>query len=274
MYGAFGESDQGIVSRQFEVVIMLCSVRLLLFALLTLTPLELFAEAPRLRVLTYNIHHGEGTDRKFDLERLAKIIKTVEPDVVAVQEVDRKTRRASGADQAAELGRLTGMHAEFGKAMDYSGGEYGEAILSRHKPTNVKVHALPHGPGREPRAAIAITLAAHDGLPELIFIGTHLCHQSNEDRVAQAKKINDAYPADPKTVAILAGDLNARSDTPPMHEFGKQWTDTMPKRNKIDYVLVRPDDPWRVVEAKVIPEPVASDHDPVLVMLEWRGGAE
>ncbi len=244
------------------------------FAALLLLPHNVFAEAPRLRVLTYNIHHGEGTDRKFDLERLAKIIKATEPDVVALQEVDRKTRRASGVDQAAELGKLTGMHAEFGNAMDYSGGEYGEATLSRHKPTNVKVHALPHGPGREPRAAIAVTLAARDGLPELVFIGTHLCHQSTEDRVAQAKQINEVYPPDSKVVAILAGDLNARTDSPPMREFGKQWTDTMPQRNKIDYVLVRPRDPWHVIEAKVIPEPVASDHDPVLVVLEWRGNPE
>ncbi len=253
---------------------MLQSLRWAVFAVLTLASPQLFAEAPRLRVLTYNIHHGEGTDRKFDLERLAKIIKATEPDVVALQEVDRNTRRASGVDQAVELGKLTGMHAQFGKAMDYSGGEYGEAILSRHKPTNVNVHALPHGPGREPRAAIAVTLAARDGFPELVFIGTHLCHQSNDDRVAQTKKINEAYPPGSKVVAILAGDLNARTDSPPMREFGKQWSDTMPKRNKIDYVLVRPADPWRVVETKIIPEPVASDHDPVLVVLEWRGNGE
>jgi endonuclease/exonuclease/phosphatase family metal-dependent hydrolase len=244
------------------------------FVILALSSLNLYAEAPQLRVLTYNIHHGEGTDRKFDLERIAKIIKAAEPDVVALQEIDRKTRRASGVDQAAELGKLTGMHAEFGKAMDYSGGEYGEAILSRQKPTNVRVHALPHGPGREPRAAIAVTLAARNGLPELVFVGTHLCHQSTEDRVAQAKKINEAYLPDSKAVAILAGDLNARTDSSPMREFGKQWTDTMPQRNKIDYVLVRPRDPWHVVEAKVIAEPVASDHDPVLVVLEWRGDSD
>ena len=253
---------------------MLRSLCLAVFALLTLASPHVLAEPPRLRVLTYNIHHGEGTDRKFDLQRLANVIKATEPDVIALQEVDRKTRRASGVDQAAELGKLTGMNAQFGKAMDYSGGEYGEAILSRHKPTNIKVHALPHGPGREPRAAIAVTLAARDGLPELVFIGTHLCHQSNDDRVAQAKKINEAYPPDSKVVAILAGDLNARTDSPPMREFGKQWIDTMPKRNKIDYVLVRPADPWHVIEAKVIPEPIASDHDPVLVVLEWRGNSK
>jgi endonuclease/exonuclease/phosphatase family metal-dependent hydrolase len=253
---------------------MVHTLRLLLLVLFALAPTIGAAQAPRLRVLTYNIHHGEGTDRKFDLERLAKIIKATHPDVVALQEVDRETRRASGVDQAAELGKLTGMHAEFGKAMDYSGGEYGEAILSRQKPTNVKVLALPHGPRREPRAAVAVTLAARDGLPELVFIGTHLCHQSTEDRVAQAKKINETYPPDAKLVAILAGDLNARADSPPMREFSKQWTDTMPKRNKIDYVLFRPTDPWHVIEAKVIPEPVASDHDPILVVLEWRGNSE
>ncbi len=95
------------------------------FAALLLLPHNVVAEAPRLRVLTYNIHHGEGTDRKFDLERLAKSIQAPAPDMVALQEVERKTRRASGGDQAAELGKLTGMHAEFGKAMDYSGGEFG-----------------------------------------------------------------------------------------------------------------------------------------------------
>jgi endonuclease/exonuclease/phosphatase family metal-dependent hydrolase len=119
-----------------------------------------------------------------------------------------------------------------------------------------------------------VTFAPRDGLPELVFIGTHLCHQSTQDRVAQAKTINAAYPPDSKVVAVLAGDLNARTGSPPMREFSKQWTDTMPKRNKIDYVLVRPTDPWHVVDAKVIREPIASDHDPVLVVLEWRGHSE
>src|ERR1700730_14354602 len=84
-----------------------------------------------LRVLTYNIHHGEGTDGRFDLSRLAGVIKSVQPDVVALQEVDRGTARAAGVDELTELERLTDMHAEFGKAMDYAGGGYGVAVLSR-----------------------------------------------------------------------------------------------------------------------------------------------
>src|ERR1700724_2661395 len=87
-------------------------------------------QLPFLRVLTYNIHHGEGTDGRFDLSRLARVMKSVQPDVIALQEVDRGTERSGGVDQLAELARLTDMHAEFGKAMDYSGGGYGVAWLS------------------------------------------------------------------------------------------------------------------------------------------------
>lgn len=58
-------------------------------------------------------------------------ITNLQPDLVALQEVDQKTGRSSGIDQAAELGHLTGMHWVFGKAMDYQGGGYGLAVLSR-----------------------------------------------------------------------------------------------------------------------------------------------
>src|SRR6478609_4130425 len=68
------------------------------------------AELPReIRVITYNIHHGEGMDKKFDLERIAKVLLAEKPDIVALEEVDQGTRRASGVDQPAEFARLTGM---------------------------------------------------------------------------------------------------------------------------------------------------------------------
>src|SRR5437867_2636498 len=75
----------------------------------------------RVRVLTYNIHHGEGRDGEFDMPRLARVITNVQPDLVGLQEVDVGTSRASGVDQLSELAQLTGMHGQFGKAMDYKG---------------------------------------------------------------------------------------------------------------------------------------------------------
>src|SRR5215213_2148229 len=48
---------------------------------------------PTITVLTYNIHHGAGGDGKVDIGRIAEVINRVKPDLVALQEVDRKTNR-------------------------------------------------------------------------------------------------------------------------------------------------------------------------------------
>ena len=75
--------------------------------LLLLTPIWVSGdETPpmMLRVLTYNIHHGEGTDGRFDLPRLAGVMKSVQPDLVALQEVDEGTTRSGAVRQLAVLG--------------------------------------------------------------------------------------------------------------------------------------------------------------------------
>ena len=240
----------------------------------------LAADAPRVRVLTYNIHHGEGEDRKFDLERIAKVILAVKPDVVALQEVDQKTKRASGVDQAAELGRLTGMHHVFGKAMDYSGGGYGEAILSRWKFVSTKNHLLPATPGHEPRAAIAATVRINDDGPAFTFIGTHLDHTRDpKNRIDQVKEINRVFEPNDEPL-ILAGDLNATPEKDEIKLLLEKWTSaagdkgeaTYPSAKpsvQIDYVMFRPAKRWKVIEVKVIEEKLASDHRPVLAVLEY-----
>lgn len=228
--------------------------------------------APHLRVLTYNIHHSEGTDRRFDLERLANVIKNTNPDVVALQEVDRHTGRAQGVDQAAILGQLTGLKSVFGKAMHYSGGEYGEALLSRYPIDQVKVHPLPYRFGQEPRAALQARITPNNDLPAFIFISTHLCHQSETTRADQTKRLNQLIAAESGAPVILAGDMNARTGSEPMNILlQERWIDASAPKSRIDYVLFRQNDPWKVVEVTVINERVASDHRPVLVVLEWNG---
>jgi endonuclease/exonuclease/phosphatase family metal-dependent hydrolase len=236
------------------------------------------AERPQLRVLSYNIHHGEGMDDRFDLPRLAQVIEAQQPDLVSLQEVDRETTRASGADQAAELGRLTGMHAAYGPAMDYAGGEYGVAILSRLPFVRVENHPLPHTDGYEPRTALAARVDV-EGIGEVVFIATHFQHNLAADRTAQASAINDLFVGEDATM-ILVGDLNAEPGSEPMETLRRYWEmsegdpprPTFPSsepRKKIDYVLLRPPYRWIVVESRVIDEPVASDHCPLLVVLEW-----
>jgi endonuclease/exonuclease/phosphatase family metal-dependent hydrolase len=238
------------------------------------------AEPPTIRVLTYNIQHGQGTDGQIDLQRTADVIKRIAPDVAALQEVDRKTTRSRGVDQAAELAKLTGMHSAFGKAMDFGGGAYGEALLSRYPLETVTVHDLPYTDGCEPRCVIAARVKIGEAGPEILFAGTHLEHAKAVQRLCQSSKISPALAVNDSGPAILAGDFNDIPDSPVMMILKRHWADataeqpdpTWPSekpRSKIDYVLFRPTGVWQIVERQVINEPVASDHRPLLVVLRW-----
>ncbi len=230
-------------------------------------------QKPTLRVLTYNIHHGRGMDGKFDYQRLTKTIAKLKPDVIALQEVDNKTKRANGIDQAAELGKRLKMHHAFGNALYYSGGQYGEAILSRFPIKNAQAHHLPYRYGNEPRTALAVRVIPDNGIPEFIFVGTHLCHQSGETRLEQTKEINKLFSNNNKLPIILAGDFNARPKSRPMQVLlAENWLDTVAPKSRIDYILLRKKDPWKVVKTIIVDEPIVSDHDPILTILEWTGG--
>jgi endonuclease/exonuclease/phosphatase family metal-dependent hydrolase len=237
--------------------------------------------AAALRVLTYNVHHGEGTDGKLDLERIAKVITAAKPDLVALQEIDRGTKRSGGVDQAKELAKLTGMHAEFGKAIDFQGGAYGLAVLSRSPIKNARVHPLPGKKGQEARIVLETRVEPRDGFPSVTFLNTHFQHDDAATRAEQAAKVNELL-AKAEGPVILAGDLNATPESEAMAALAKRWTPATPfdrglktfpadaPKSQIDYVLVSPTGPVKVSElreATVIEEKVASDHRPVLASL-------
>jgi endonuclease/exonuclease/phosphatase family metal-dependent hydrolase len=231
----------------------------------------------QLRVLCYNIHHGRGGDDQVDLERLAKVIHDCQPDLVALQEVDHRTRRTGGVDQTAELARLTGLHAQFARQIDFEGGQYGQAILSRWPLSDLQIHWLPGDPAREQR----IVATCQVDLPgrQLLFGTTHLHHNNPDMRLRQAREITNALGSRAETV-ILAGDLNAEPEHAPIAELHKFWAivdsaselKTFPAvepSKQIDYILFRPVDTLRIVSSQVIEEPMASDHRPLLAVLEW-----
>ena len=246
------------------------------------------SDAPRpgpvtLRVMSYNIHHGEGTDGAFDYERIAAVINEQQPDLVALQEVDRKTTRAGGIDQAAKIADLTDLHHVYGAAMDYAGGAYGEAILSRWPILASDNHILPKVEGSEPRALLTVRLAPPGG-QELVFAGTHLAHDSERDRTAQTRLIDEILETRPYAGApiFLAGDLNAKPGSAPMDvllESG-DWIDafegdprpTFPNvkpDRRIDWILVKPRQARvRIKETHVVEGESASDHCAVVVTLE------
>jgi endonuclease/exonuclease/phosphatase family metal-dependent hydrolase len=242
------------------------------------------AGAQRVVVLSYNIHHGEGMDKEINLERIAKVIKSVAPDVVALQEVDRKTKRSNGVDQAEELSRLSGMKMVFGRTIDYPGGLYGNAVLSRLSIQNVTNHSLPFTEGREPRAVLAVEIvvptsgSAPGGL--FTLYATHFDFTPDSgDRLKAVEIIAGLIDKNPDRPAVLAGDLNAAPESPALKALAALWQSagvgrtlpTVPVKNpkqQIDHILFHPLDRWKVVDVRVIAEPMASDHRPIVAALE------
>jgi endonuclease/exonuclease/phosphatase family metal-dependent hydrolase len=249
------------------------------------------AELPaEIRVLTYNIHHGEGVGGKFDLPRIAKVMLAEKPDIVAVQEVDQKTRRASGVDQAAELARLTGMEVVFGRNIDFEGGGYGTAVLTKlpvrsSESVKLKSYYAPTPQNPEQRGVQILELGAKDG-PGLVFMCTHLDYRPpDEERMNSALTINELARKRPNELMIIAGDFNATPESPVIREFEKEWkiagangpanTNSKPiltipvdkPERWIDYVMYRPADKWKVVEVRVLDEAVASDHRALVAVL-------
>jgi endonuclease/exonuclease/phosphatase family metal-dependent hydrolase len=253
------------------------------------------AELPReIRVVTYNIHHGEGADGKIDLKRIANVLLAAEPDIVALQEVDQGTQRSGGVDQPAELSRLTGMKVVFGRNIDYDGGGYGTAVLTKlpirsHKSVKLKSFYAPTAENPEQRGVQVLEIGEKDG-PTLLFLNTHLDYRPPDDeRMASAKTINELIATHGDALAIIAGDLNALPDSGPIEEFRKQWRiaewedRSQSSSNKplltypaaqpekwIDYVMMRPTTRWKVVDVRVFPEAAASDHRPLLAVLRWN----
>ena len=262
-------------------------LRKLIFGLCASCILNMSAQAQEVdssrivRVLTYNILHGKTLKGDFDLDLIAKVIADAKPDLVALQEVDYQTNRARKYDLVTELGWRTKMSPLFARAMPYDGGEYGEGILSKYTFLTTKNHPLPYTEGKEPRAAAEIQVKIESG-DVVRFVGTHLDHEKDpHNRFIQAQELNRVLTQD-DLPSILVGDLNETPKQKGMQLLFQEWersfkTDeaTFPSDNpikKIDYVLFRPANRWRVLEVKVIDEKVASDHRPVLVVLELLPG--
>jgi len=231
-------------------------------------------------VMTYNIYGARrGGITVAQLQAIADVIKRADPDIVALQEVDKNTNRnAANGDIAKKLGELTGMAHFFAKAMDHDGGEYGDAVLSKLPIKEKKGHDLGVVPelGGEPRSAACI-LVEKDG-KEFYFVSTHFDHlQDDRNRVKQA---ND-FVALAKTLGkpvIVGADFNAQPNSRPMNVLRTHFAYGCPDgncdqftfstenpRTTIDYLIYAPQEAfsarqygtWTSADRE-------SDHFPVL----------
>lgn len=254
-------------------------MKIILFILFSLFTFNSFGQKnPQIKVLTYNILHGETMAGDFDLDKIAKVIQESGAHIVALQEVDYKTNRAHKKDLTMELAYRCQMQAVFAKAMEYDDGEYGEAILSKWSFYQTNNHALPFSGGNEPRAALETKFILESG-DTIVFIGTHLDHlASDHDRVLQANQLLNLFK-NRDIPCILAGDLNDVPESESIQILKSYWQlsdqkdvadPTYPAinpRKKIDYIMLAPADRWKVLDTQTICDTIASDHCGYLVTL-------
>jgi endonuclease/exonuclease/phosphatase family metal-dependent hydrolase len=228
-----------------------------------------------LRVMTFNIHHGVGTDEVLDLSRIASVIRDGKPDVVALQEADRRFgSRSDHADQPSWLGRSLGLWSLFAPSLRSGIGEYGNAVLTAVPVTSWDWMPLVVAEGLEPRSLLRCTL------PSGVRIwATHFSSESAAARVDQAGELVERFRADPGPTVLL-GDLNAGPRDPALSILGGQFGDVWATlrgdepgftfradrpRIRIDYVLVTPDLDQRGIE--LVDVGSASDHHAVVADL-------
>ena len=224
----------------------------------------------KLKLMTFNIYHGETPTGNINLDAFAEIINDEQPDIIALQEVDFYTNRSGKIDMSLKLAKKTKTVPLFARAMSYDGGEYGVAILSRFTFIKSVVYNLPYEEGYEPRVALAVDVKI--GNDTLSFITTHLDYHENDTlRFKQAQHLLKITKTIDRPLFLL-GDLN---DTPESRTikllltvFSSDDSSLLsfpcPKpEKKIDYILNRTNQ-WKLNDEYTIKTDKASDHCAVM----------
>lgn len=243
--------------------------------------LPCFAQAPypaiRVKVITYNIHHGEGLDGKVDLDRIAEVVRVARPDIVCLQEVDRNLPRTGQADMPGLLAEKLKMNVVFEPNLEFDGGEYGNCTLTRFEVMSHENIRLPGIEGAEPRGCLRTTIRVGDQL--LDVLNTHFGldkAERKEQAAAILRHVRDVP-------TILAGDLNEDVRGSSVQALLGRFEDTDRKnagsermthpagapKAKIDFILVS--GVRRVLSARVVAgtvPAVASDHLPFVAELD------
>ena len=241
-------------------------------------------QAPTIRVATFNM----AAARVSSLTEIAKAIKALNADVVAIQEVDVLTDRSGNVDQPKKLAELTGLNIEFGRAIDFDGGQYGLAIASKYPILKTEVTQLPSG-NREQR----IVFEAHIDVPgfnaPITVFNAHL--DTKEDptmRVGQVRELNDTA-IDTRGIKILLGDMNDVPESVTYRELSRYWNNitdqnvdfrSWPAGNpeiQVDYVMTSKAQVWKIKEITVPQNntqyadtnwPAVTDHLPIVVEMK------
>lgn len=168
-----------------------------------------------MRVLTYNIHGWRGQDNRFDVPRLARIIRESGAGLIALNEVFHPLVH-SGSEQPAldQLAEMLGMTYAFGPALTPQlafapHSAYGNALVTRYKLLAHASHHLTPVEGHEQRGLLEARVLLDDGTPPLSVYVTHLDYKSEEVRMKQVRALLQWTLRDRIRPHLLLGDFNA-----------------------------------------------------------------
>ncbi|MBI2421696.1 MAG: endonuclease/exonuclease/phosphatase family protein [Candidatus Hydrogenedentes bacterium] len=254
----------------------------MLAALLTLSALIGATDEPPMppawTIISYNIHHAEGNDGVLDLDRIAAIVRSVSPDFVCLQEVDKNLPRTQLRDFPAEFASKLGMHVVFEANYRFDGGEYGNATLSRMPIVTSRNLALPGPEGAEPRGCLGVTVDL--GGEQLTLWNTHWGLQAGE-RKAQGAFLLQQIPPSP---AIIVGDFNEDASGSGLKQLQTRFHSAMSllaeaalqfstgnRKRLIDHIHGSPGIVFHEVRVLDTPETaLASDHFPVVAAFSLK----
>ncbi len=155
---------------------------------------------------TYNIHRCVGTDGRKDIERILCVLREMNADIIALQEVETRLGGRDNEDQATYLGEKLNMEVISGPTLRNADEHYGNALLVKHS-IDTETHHDISLPGREPRATIDVTLDVDNGR-FLRVLNTHLGLKRKERR-QQIDKLISFLKSTPEKPLVLAGDFNS-----------------------------------------------------------------
>lgn len=241
------------------------------------------SEPIRLRVMTFNIHHGADAEDQMRVEEMAEVIRAAEVDLVLLQEVDRGVERSDRRDVLAELSELSGLpHTAFGKNIDHQGGDYGNGLLSRYPVVRWEnTHLRQEKPDRERRGVVQAVVQV-DGA-EVAVLATHLdAGDADERRISADEIVEELLPRYEGLPIILGGDLNEGPEgyvhrrlsgvLRDAWEAGEGEGNTIPvrePRRRIDFLFHSGD---LVTDTAYVVQTDASDHLPVVADIRSRRG--
>ena len=241
----------------------------------------------KLKLVTYNIHSGIGRDRRYELERIAAVLKDESPHIVALQEVNRGMMRTGRDDQPRLLADILGLNEYFCRTSFRSGGEWGIALLSPFTLVHRREFDLSYSPRRQPRFCLRVDIEIARNAMLHVF-NCHLGLTSRERLFQRKQMLSEAVllAEDLHHPVILMGDFNDRPLSVVHRKLRNHFEDAFrltgkrseatfsfgPIRFKLDHIYLSPGieilDCWVKKDSGA---EVASDHLPLvsLIEVEW-----